>query len=182
MSNYRRWRGGPCYFFTVVTHERRPILITDRGRSALQKAIQTVRRDRPFSMTAIVLLPDHLHAVWQLPMGDTDYSTRWRRIKSLFTQGWMTAGGTAGTLSASRMIRQEQGVWQRRFFEHTCRDEDDLQRCIDYVHVNPVKHQLVNRVVDWPWSSFHRFVKLGYYPPAWGASTEWFGDEFSRFE
>ncbi len=82
----------------------------------------------------------------------------------------------------SRRRKQERGIWQRRFYEHTCRDEDDLKRCIDYIHVNPVKHGLVGRVIDWPWSSFHRYVRLGEYPIDWGGGDEWYGDEFRRAE
>ena len=182
MSRYRRAREGSIWFFTVVTHQRRRILTTDRGRSLLREAIQTVRRERPFSIIAVVLLPDHLHILWQLPRGDADYSTRWRRIKSLFTRGWLQAGGSSDGISKSRRDRNEQGVWQRRFFEHTCRDDDDLKRCVDYIHVNPLKHGLVSCVRDWQWSSFHRYVKMGEYPPDWGSADVWYGDEFSEFE
>ncbi|QDU36142.1 Transposase IS200 like protein [Maioricimonas rarisocia] len=182
MSSYRRNRAGRVFFFTVVTHERRPILTTELGRQTLREAIGTVRRDRPFVLTAIVLLPDHLHAIWELPPGDSDYSTRWRRIKSLFTKGWLAGGGEAGTVNRSRSKREEQGIWQRRFFEHTCRDDEDLKRCLDYVHINPVKHGLVTRVADWPWSSFHRYVRLGEYDVDWGGSPEMYGDEFKYAE
>ena len=182
MSRYHRNREGSTYFFTVVTHCRRPILTTDLGRSALRRAIREVRRDRPFEVMAVVLLPDHLHTIWTLPRGDADYSTRWRRIKSLFTKEWHAGGGTSIGLTRNRSIRGERGVWQRRFYEHTCRDETDLKRCLDYLHVNPLRHGLVNRVQDWPWSTFHRFVKLGEYPPNWGDASIWHGDEFSQFE
>lgn len=182
MSNYRRSREGGVYFFTVVTHERRPILTTELGRRLLRHAIQHVRKERPLELTAIVLLPDHLHAIWELPRGDCDYSTRWRRIKSLFTKRWLAEHGDAATVGRSRAIRGEQGVWQRRFFEHTCRDEQDLKRCLDYVHLNPLKHRLVERVADWPWSSFHRYVRLGEYEPSWGSSPDWYGDEFQHAE
>jgi len=158
MSNYRRSREGHTYFFTVVTNQRRGILTTDLGRTCLRNAIRTVQHERPFHNVAFVLLPDHLHAVWELPHGDTDDSTRWRRIKSLFTRSWIAAGGSKGTISESRQTRREQGIWQRRFFEHTCRDEADLKRCVDYIHVNPLKHKLVECVRDWEWSSFHRYV------------------------
>lgn len=182
MSSYRRSHEGQVYFFTVVTHERRPLFLSELARKLLREAIQSVQQERPFIMTAIVLLPDHIHAIWELPAGDTDYSTRWRRIKGIFTKEWLTSGGENGAISKSRVQRSEQGVWQRRFFEHTCRDEKDLKRCLDYVHINPVKHGLVDRAVDWPWSSFHRYVKLGEYPPVWGGSTELYGDEFRDAE
>lgn len=182
MSNYRRSREGRMYFFTVVTHERRPILTTDLGRKVLRESILEVMANRPFTLTAIVLLPDHLHAIWEMPRGDNDYSTRWRRIKSLFTRQWLANGGSSGAINASRSTRDEQGIWQRRFFEHTCRDEEDLKRCLDDLHLNPVKHGLVNRVVDWPWSSYHRYVRLGEYDVGWGGSPELYGDEFKHVE
>ncbi|MEZ6068209.1 MAG: transposase [Planctomycetaceae bacterium] len=182
MSRYRRNREGSIYFFTVVTHRRRPILTTDLGRRCLRDAIRAVRVDRPFLMLGVVLLPDHLHAIWELPRGDGDYSTRWRRIKSLFTNDWLAAGGTSIGVTRSRAAQGERGVWQRRFYEHTCRDDDDLKRCLDYLHVNPLKHGLVSRVIDWPWSSFHRYVRLGEYTPEWGHANVWHGDEFSQFE
>ena len=178
MRRYLRSHSGQVYFFTLVTHERRQILTTERGRKSLREAIQCVRRDHPFEITAIVLLPDHLHAVLELPRGDRNYSTRWRLIKSQFTQRWRESGGTEGDLSKSRQQKGERGIWQRRFYEHTCRDEDDLKRCVDYVHVNPLKHGLVRKVHEWPWSSFHRYVTLGEYPQHWGSANDWYGDEF----
>ncbi len=181
MSNYRRWRvAGGSYFFTVVTHQRRPWLTTPAARRLLRAAFRSERSRRPFRVTAIVLLPDHLHAVWELPPGDADYATRWRRIKTLFTRAWSPRDAHAAAISESR--RKEQAVWQRRFFEHTCRDEADVKRCVDYIHWNPVKHGLVDRVRDWSWSSFHRYVKLGEYSIDWGVSMEWFGDEFKGAE
>ena len=170
MPNYRRnyVPGGTC-FFTLVTHERRPILTSPLGRRCLRAAIQTVRRRRPFAVVGIVLLPDHLHTVWTLPPGDARYPTRLRRIKEAFTEAFLSAGGAEGGRSASRVSRGERAVWQRRFWEHTVRDEDDLARCLDYLHFNPVKHGLVSGVRDWPWSSFHRYVEAGDYPPGWGS-------------
>lgn len=182
MSNYRRNRLGQTYFFTVVTHERQRILTTDTARQSLRKAFRIAQRNRPFKVIAIVLLPDHLHTVWELPRGDVDYSTRWRHIKSIFTRSWLEKDGTSGTRSSSRRDRNEQGVWQRRFFEHTCRDETDLRRCVDYIHVNPLKHGLVQRVSDWEWSSFHRYAKAGEYQRDWGSENNWYGDEFKHFE
>ena len=182
MSRYRRNYSGQVYFFTVVTHQRQPILTSDFARRALREAITQTKDDLPFNVLAWVLLPDHLHTVWDFPASDTDFSTRWRRIKTAFTKRWVRERGIAVSGSASRQVRGEKGVWQRRFFEHTCRDEQDLQRCIDYVHVNPLKHKLVDRVADWPWSTFHRFVRDGHYPKDWGSSDLWYGDEFRFFE
>jgi putative transposase len=169
MADYRRWYvPGGTYFFTAVTHNRRPILTSDLGRECLRDSIKQIRERHPFEMTAVVLLPDHLHVVWTLPQGDYRYSLRWRRIKDEFTGGFLARGGAEARQSPSRIKHGYRGVWQKRFWEHTCRDEGDLKRCVDYVHWNPVKHGLVAHVRDWPWSSFHRFVRLGEYPINWG--------------
>lgn len=130
----------------------------------------------------MVLLPDHLHSVWELPAEDADYSLRWRLIKSGFTRLWTEAASDDGFVSWSRCRKGERGVWQRRFYEHTCRDDEDLKRCVDYIHVNPLKHHLVDCVVRWPWSSFHRYVRLGEYSSDWGSRDEWYGEEFKDAE
>ena len=119
-------------------------------------------------MFASVLLPDHLHCVWTLPRGDDDYSTRWRQIKEEFTREFLKAGGTEGPPTRTRRKHRERSVWQRRFWEHTVWDEDDLKRCVDYIHWNPVKHGYVARPGEWQWSTFAEFVKSGDYPPNWG--------------
>jgi putative transposase len=170
MPNYRRFfRNGGTYFFTVVTHERRRFLTDEDARGCLHAAIDEQRKNRPFELMAIVLLPDHLHAIWTLPSGDSAYSTRWAKIKERFTRSFLFLGGEEGTVSASRRSKRERAVWQRRFWEHTCQNDDDLKRHLDYLHWNPVKHGLVSRVRDWPWSSFHRFVELGEYDIDWGS-------------
>jgi putative transposase len=172
MSDYRRnfIRGG-TYFFTVVTHERRPILTTEIGRSSLREALTDENCKRPFGLVASVLLPDHFHAIWTLPRGDSDFSIRWARIKSNFTRLYLESGGDEGTSTSSRKRHSERAIWQRRFWEHTCRDEDDLKRCVDYLHWNPVKHGLVQSVGEYPWSSFHRFVREREYEPGWGGEV-----------
>ena len=128
-----------------------------------------MRTDWPFELTAMVLLPDHLHAVWTLPTGDDRYSLRWKLVKEKFTRHYLEGGGREIAVSASRLHQGERGIWQRRFWEHTVRDEEDLKRSIDYIHWNPKKHGHVNNVRDWPWSSFHRFVTLREYTVEWGA-------------
>jgi putative transposase len=169
MPNYRRsYVPGGTYFFTVVTCQRRPILTTDVGRRALREAIEAVQADWPFQMFASVLLPDHFHCVWILPSDDADYSVRWGRIKDRFTRAFLKAGGEEAIRSLSRHKHRERAVWQRRFWEHTVRDEDDLRRCVDYIHWNPVRHGHVVRPVDWAWSTFRRFVESGDYPANWG--------------
>jgi len=170
MTRYRRnYVPGGTFFFTVVTERRRPILIDDGARRLLCEAIEKVRAKRPFDVIAWSLMPDHAHCVWSLPTGDADYSTRWQQIKEDFTRAYLRSGGAEAATSTSRRERRERGVWQRRFWEHTCRDETDLKRCVDYVHWNPKKHRLVERVCDWPWSTFHRHVSEGEYTAEWGS-------------
>jgi len=170
MAYYRRnYVSGGTYFFTVVTFERRPIFNDALARELLRNAMETIRAKREFEIVAMVLLPDHLHAVWSLPRGDRDYSTRWQLIKESFTRSYLTHGLPEARRNASRVRRRERAVWQRRFWEHTCREEIDVRRCVDYVHWNPRKHGYVQSVRDWPWSTFHRFVRLGEYSEDWGA-------------
>jgi putative transposase len=183
MARYRRWFvPGGTYFFTLVTFRRRPFLTDLIARAALRQALREVRTRHPFSIDAIVLLPDHLHTVWSLPPQDDRYSLRWRQIKSRFTQEYLERGGLELNTSRSRKRKGERGVLQRRFFEHTVRDEADLKRCVDYVHINPLKHGLVTRVADWPWSSFHRYVVLGEYTADWGSDPTFYSDEWLEYE
>ena len=169
MPNYKRnYVPGGTYFFTVVTHERRPFLTSELARTCLREAIEKEQKKRPFDLFAIVLLPDHLHAIWTLPPDDHDYSVRWAAIKENFTRQYLKKGGSEGGVSRSRKKHRERAVWQRRFWEHTCRDEDDLKRFLDYLHWNPCKHRLVESVKEYSWSTFQKFVKLGEYEENWG--------------
>jgi putative transposase len=169
MSHYRRnYVEGGTYFFTVVTYRRRPFLTTDLAREHLRAAFQAEQSRRPFEVVAIVLLPDHLHTVWTLPRGDSNYPTRWRRIKEEFTQSYLAAGGSEVWQTRSRREHAQRGIWQRRYWEHTIRDQRDLERACDYIHWNPKKHGLVTSIKDWPYSSFHRFVAAGQYERDWG--------------
>jgi putative transposase len=169
MPNYlRNYVPGGIYSFTVVTHQRRPLFDVENNRELLADAMRSVRLKRPFEIVAMVLLPDHLHCIWTLPPEDADFSNRWRQIKEAFTRKYLKAGGQEAEISDSRILHAERGVWQRRFWEHTCRDQDDLNRCIDYIHWNPVKHGLVTRVKDYPWSTFHKYVQDGIYAADWG--------------
>ena len=144
MVRYRRnFVPGGTYFFTVTVADRRSSVLIDHIVS-LRRAFRITRGERPFDIDAIVVLPDHLHVVMTLPDGDSDFSGRWRRIKSLFTRGAVKGG-----LQAAPNARGEYDLWQRRFWEHTVRDEADLARHVDYIHFNPAKHGLVSRVSDW---------------------------------
>jgi putative transposase len=167
MTNYRRnLLPGGSFFFTVNLADRRLRLLTEHV-GLLRRAFRDVRRRHPFAIEAIVVLPDHLHAIWRLPEGDDDFAVRWQLIKSTFSRDVPTGE----RISASRAERKERGIWQRRYWEHTLRDETDFSRHADYIHFNPVKHGHVRRVVDWPHSSFHRMVRLGIYPADWGGTV-----------
>lgn len=171
MPDYRRWyREGGSYFFTLVTEGRQPLFRDAVARDLLGQSIRTVAAAQPFETIAIVLLPDHLHALWRLPRRDADFSTRWKKIKSCFSARWRRLGGQEASLSESRQRRGARGVWQRRFWEHLIRDEEDLEAHFDYIHFNPVKHGLVSHPRDWMWSTFHKYVQLGHYPAEWGAA------------
>jgi len=163
MVNYRRSQTpGGSYFFTVNLHNRRAqYLVTHIYH--LRQAFRMVRKQRPFKIAAIAVMPDHLHAILTLPEDDHDYSGRWRAIKSHFTRSLVKAG-----VDLSKNDKGEYKLWQRRFWEHLIRDEDDLHRHIDYIHFNPVKHGYVVRVRDWPHSSFHRYVKTELLDENWG--------------
>ena len=150
MVRYRRaYVPGATYFFTVTLHHRRCDWLTTHVE-LLRTAMRDVRQDRPFSIDAVVVLPDHLHTLWTLPSGDADYSGRWRAIKACFSRGLAEK-----RLPVLRNRRGECDVWQRRFWEHVIRNDDDLARHIDYIHFNPVKHGFVADPFAWPWSSIH---------------------------
>jgi putative transposase len=169
MAEYRRWyQPGGTFFFTVVTYQRHRLFDKSAARELLGRVMREVADDRHYSTVAIVLLPDHLHCLWCLPPGDTDYADRWKEIKSRFTKRWLAVGGVDHPVSTSQAAHGRRGVWQRRYFEHMVRDEDDLARCCDYIHFNPVKHGYAACPWDWPWSSFRRFVNAGDYQADWG--------------
>lgn len=163
MPEYRRSRvSGGTYFFTLVSGRRRPILTEPQSRLALRSAIEEIRESLPFSISAWVLLPDHLHCIWTLPDGDSDYSKRWGKIKTCYSR-------RMGALGINN--RHESGLWQRRFWEHRIRDQNDLNNHINYIHINPLKHGIVTAVKDWPYSTFHRYVREGIYPLDWGGDV-----------
>lgn len=173
MSHYRRaYVPGGSYFFTLVTERRAPILCEEISRACLRDALRECQRRWPFRIDALVLLNDHLHTIWTLPEGDTRYSARWGWIKKEFTKAYLAAGGNEQARSESRLQQRRRGVWQRRFWEHALRDEADYDKHFDYLHYNPVKHGYVECVKDWPYSSFHRWVKQGVYPLAWGCKPQ----------
>lgn len=175
MVLYRRNRvAGGTYFFTVTLRDRSSDMLV-RHVDLLREAFRSVHDARPFTVEAIVILPEHLHALWTLPEGDSDYSGRWRAIKSHFTRQLRATG-----VPLLRDIRGEYQLWQRRFWEHTIRDERDHRHHVDYIHYNPVKHGLVTQVADWPHSSFHRYVRQGLLSSDWAGSSFAADLEFSE--
>ncbi len=176
MTEYRRnFVKGGSYFFTVTLADRSQRLLVEYIE-ILHDAFRQVKAEYPFGLDAVVILPEHLHCIWTLPDGDDDYPNRWRRIKAAFSRRLPDCNPR----SASKIAKGERGIWQRRYWEHTLRDEKDWQRHMDYIHYNPVRHKHVEQVADWPHSTFHRYVEAGVYPRNWGcsgvASDDGFGE------
>lgn len=155
MSNYRRFYvEGGWYFFTVVTYERKPLFASPENIERLRKAFQKGKTRYPFRMDFVVILPDHLHCIWKLPEDDHDFSTRWKYIKKCFSI----------QLPSIPNKRGEKRVWQKRFWEHWIRDQEDWLNHVNYIHFNPVKHGYVAHPVQWEYSSFHQAMEMGLYP------------------
>jgi putative transposase len=175
MVRYRRNHlPGGTYFFTVTLADRRSTALADRA-DTLRAAFRATKAAAPFTIDAIVILPDHLNAILTLPQDDADYPNRWRRIKAHFTHASIAAG-----LPLIPDRKGEYRLWQPRYWEHTIRDGDDFIRHVEYIHINPVKHGLVARVIDWPLFSFHHYVRAGHLPDDWAATapsdTQGFGE------
>ncbi len=167
MSNYR-WNcvAGGTYFFTVNLLERKKTLLVDHI-DELRLAITKTQNNKPFHIDGWVILPDHMHCIWTLPKGDDDYSGRWRAIKKEFSKSLPKIE----RLSKTKVKRNERGIWQHQFWEHTIRDDRDYQAHMDYLHFNPVKHGLVGSVKEWKYSTFHHLVKKGVHPENWGGEN-----------
>ncbi|SLN69060.1 REP-associated tyrosine transposase [Roseisalinus antarcticus] len=160
MTSYRRLRRpGATYFFTVMLADPSADTLVS-GIDHLRAAWQITCAERPFRTEAVVVLPDHLHAIWTLPPGDADFSTRWRLIKSRFSR---RIGGT-GRRGRSMRAKGERGIWQRRFWEHLLRDGADRNLHLNYCWFDPVNHGLVRQAGEWPWSSLHRDLRRGCVP------------------
>jgi putative transposase len=167
MPEYRRtYHPGGTYFFTVNLSQRNRNDLLTRHVDYLRESVRRVRRKHPFEIHAWVVLPDHLHCVIKLPEDDADFSRRWHLIKSGFSRSLPNEKPQA----AKPRRKGERGIWQRRFWEHLIRDERDYRAHMDYVHINPVRHGLVPRAADWPYSTFHRLVEKGVYPHDWAGS------------
>jgi putative transposase len=158
---------GGTYFFTVNLADRTSALLTERIE-ALRDAVRYVKQQHPFSIIGWVVLPEHMHAIWELPDHDLDYSKRWRLIKQRFSRSIEPEE----VIQPSRQSKGERLIWQRRFWEHQIRNEDDLQRHLDYVHINPVKHGYVTRASDWPFSSIRRYIRQHVITPDWACSPD----------
>ncbi|MDH4558566.1 transposase [Pseudomonas sp. BN417] len=168
MVSYRRSRvPGACYFLTLALQDRRRDLLV-RYCGDLRQSIRTAMIRKPFRLPAIVVLPDHLHLLIELPPGDADFSSRVRMLKS----GFVSLLRKQSDVDLRFSAKGEANIWQRRFWEHLIRDERDYAAHVDYIHFNPVKHGLVGAVRDWPLSSFHRFVRQGLLPADWVGGAE----------
>ena len=159
MSNYRRAvLSGGTFFFTVVTQNRKAVFDNEQTINVLRKAFAREIQRRPFCLEAIVVLPDHLHCVWQLPENDSNFSSRWREIKKFTTK----------ELTGTRNRNGEGDLWQRRFWEQQIRGDADWSMHLDYIHYNPVKHGYVKAARQWRYSSFMKWVRRGVYAADWG--------------
>ena len=167
---------GAAYFFTVNLANRTSRLLTEHI-DALRLSIQQTKRNHPFSIDAIVILPDHLHTVWTLPEDDSDYSKRWMLIKSNFSRQIPRSEYRR----KSRTLKRERGIWQRRFWEHCIRDEQDFVRHVDYIHYNPVKHGYVQKASQWEYPSIHQYIQKGILDKEWGVASDFrFKEEFGE--
>ena len=162
---------GASYFFTVNLAERKKSLLLDYVDD-LRHAFKKVKQNHEFSIEAIVILPEHLHTIWQLPENDADFPIRWNLIKGEFSR----ALPKTERISNSRQKKGERGIWQRRYWEHLIKDDLDFERHVDYIHFNPVKHGYIQSPVDWPYSSIHRYIRTGIIKSNWSANDDFDGD------
>ena len=170
MANYRRNAvEGGCYFVTVNLADRTSRWLT-KNIELLRQSIAYVMQKHPFYIDAIVVLPDHIHAIWTLPENDADYALRWRLIKTHFSRHITKTESKTEKISQSRISKGERGIWQRRYWEHTIKDDRDFANHVDYIHINPVKHGYVNQATEWPHSSIHKYIAAGKLPIDWAGN------------
>lgn len=167
---------GASYFFTVNLAQRNHTLLTDEI-NLLRNVIKKVKQQHPFHIDAIVILPEHIHAIWTLPEGDNDFAIRWKLIKA----GFSRKIPKSEYIEASRQRKGERNIWQRRYWEHLIRDEDDYNHHINYIHYNPVKHGHVVNASDWKYSSIHRFIDNGVVELNWGSTVDYPDISFGEF-
>ncbi len=144
-------------FITNVVHLREPVFAQPANMELLRSVLHNVKELHPFQMLAYVFLPDHFHILIR-PTGSSNFSKIMQSLKTNFSKQY------SGQMGIPPGIK----LWQKRFHDHVIRDESDLQRHMDYIHYNPVKHGLVSRPEDWPYSSFGEWKKRDAYPERWG--------------
>lgn len=167
--DYRRlWLPGGTYFFTINLQQRKNNDLLVRYIDLLRNSVASVRKYHPFKIHGWVVLPDHMHCIIELPEKDANFAIRWQLIKLMFSKGIPRDEYR----SAVQIKRKERGIWQRRYWEHLIRDQQDFNAHMDYIHINPLKHGLVQQVSDWPYSTFHRYVTQGVYPSNWAGGKE----------
>ena len=169
MPNYRRnLVPGGTYFFTIVTYQRKPIFLDFKTIDLFWSVFNEVQRRYPFENEVYCLMPDHFHCIWTLPEGDADYPLRIKEIKRRFSRQYKKRfPAVQEVISDTMKQRRELGVWQRRYWEHTIQSQDEFNRCMDYIHWNPVEHGLVKEPFEWKHSSFHKYVQNGVYDRDW---------------
>ncbi len=175
MQYRRAYAKGATYFFTANLLNRNGTLLTDYI-DLLKQSIRTVKNSHPFHIDAIAILPDHIHTLWTLPDNESDFPLRWRLIKSGFSKNLPKTE----TISASRRKKGERGIWQRRFWEHLIRNEEDFANHVNYIHINPVKHGYVQKASDWRYTSIHKYIRTGILSSDWGCSAEFDTTEFGE--
>jgi len=173
MPEYRRFlQKGGIVFLTIVTYNRQNIFAKDQNINILRKSVAKIKAEMPFTILGAVILPNHLHFLWQLPLNDDNYSKRVGKIKVDFTKKIGQKNIPSEIISASRQKHREKNIWQRRFWEHTIKDELDFQQHLDYIHYNPVKHGFVSCPHFWRYSSFSMWVEKKFYDREWGCICE----------
>ena len=166
MPNYRRvFADAHSYFLTLVTHQRNPILI--ENIELLRQSFKVSREKYTYEIQAIVILPDHFHMII-LPENAEDYPNIISQIKQHFSRHCDPIFYSHLSQSQSREKAGYKPIWQKKYFEHTIRTDEDYQKRFDYIHYNPVRHGYVLKTEDWQYSSFHKHVKLGVYESKWG--------------
>jgi len=166
MPNYRRiFVDGYCYFLTIVTYKRTPLII--ENIDLLREGVKKSKAKYPYQIEAVVVLPDHFHLMIR-PKFALDYPKIISVIKQYFSKYCDPKYYQHITQSDSRSKAGYKPIWQRKYYEHTIRDDNDYTIRLNYIHYNPVKHGYVLQVKDWQYSSFHRYVKKGYYTLEWG--------------
>ena len=166
MQYRRTFVPGGTYFFTVVAARRRRLFDNEDTIQLVRQAFHHVNTNRPFTVNAMVILPNHLHCIWTLPSSDDDYPTRWRLIKTWVTKHYPSRRHHDTNSSKQR----ELTLWQARYWEHLIRNGEDYRQHVEYIHYNPVKYGQVRHPWDWPHSSFRQYVREGLYPREWGAT------------